>query len=176
MAQASPLARHAQRHLHQPDQRGMTLLEVLVVLVIIGIVAATVSPPMARVIESVRFKTTADGVAEQIRALRIAALLEQKDLTLRAQAGQGTDDATNGSARLSGPVGTPGPGLTLALGGPDERALALPPGWSLTGDDLVFLKNGVCLGGDVVLLAPRGRAKTLQFKAPDCAMDDRPQR
>ncbi|MEO0832604.1 MAG: prepilin-type N-terminal cleavage/methylation domain-containing protein [Pseudomonadota bacterium] len=157
------------------SQQGMTLLEVLVVLVIIGIVAATVSPPMARIVESVRFKTTADGVAEQIRALRIAALLEQQDLTLRAQTEETIQNQRRDAGR-SGPVGDPDAGLALALGGPDERALALPPGWFLSGDELVFLKNGVCLGGTVVLLAPAGRAKTMRFKAPDCAMDDRPTR
>ncbi|MEL6791447.1 MAG: prepilin-type N-terminal cleavage/methylation domain-containing protein, partial [Pseudomonadota bacterium] len=97
------------------SQQGMTLLEVLVVLVIIGIVAATVSPPMARIVESVRFKTTADGVAEQIRALRIAALLEQQDLTLRAQTEETIQNQRRDAGR-SGPVGDPDAGLALALG------------------------------------------------------------
>ena len=149
----------------QSAQSGMTLLEVLVTLVIIGLVTATAAPPMSRVVESVSFRTQTDAVAREIRDLRIAALLEQRQVTLRAATRQtSTVPDTNG-------LSPPDPGdVPFAGEKPSDgyASVILDPGWSLAGDNIVFLKTGICLGGSVILTAPSGRVRTLDFAAPDC--------
>ncbi len=154
-------------------QSGMSLLEVLVVLVILGLTVVVTGPPMFKILESVAFKTETDDLARQISSLRVAALLEKRTLTLEAQA-LATYGNANDVEGVSGKIGqqiTPVNENLTRSETENLRSVSLPEGWILEGDDIVFLKTGVCLGGTIILKAPSGRAKTLAFRAPECEMN-----
>ena len=51
---------------------------------------------------------------------------------------------------------------------PGDQA-TLPEGWRLTGEPLVFLPSGACLGGTLTLEGPTGRSVTKRFDPPRCA-------
>ena len=160
------------------NQSGMTLLEILVVLVIIGIVVATAAPPLFRTLESVDFKTTSDEIAADIANLRVEAVLLRDTITLSAKlpAGEGgTDNATqsgNGAFQPDNNVFSEN-AVTRPESAPQggaHREIKVPTGWEIAGDDIVFLKTGVCLGGVVRVKAPSGRSRQLAFRAPDCTL------
>ena len=165
------------------NQSGMTLLEILVVLVIIGIVVATAAPPLFRTLESVDFKTTSDEIAADIANLRVEAVLLRDTITLSANlpAGEGETDGVNQSggdqARAQTPAASFDAQSENTIARPESaqqggalRQIKVPTGWEIAGDDIVFLKTGVCLGGVVRVKAPSGRSRQLAFRAPDCTL------
>lgn len=181
-------------------QAGMTLLEVLVVLVIIGVVIGVMSPSLVKVVESVSFKTKTDAIVRQIQDLRIAALMERRTLALSQNlkiTQADTRDATSGlqfdeinqltteekeqgrdDISPNNPVDNPDLTISPAISEAQSsavsaylsREVSLEEGWGISGDDVIFLKTGVCLGGDVTLSAPSGRKRILKFQAPDCRL------
>lgn len=172
---------HGASTLIRTHQRGMSLLEILVVLAILGLTLVVAAPPMFRVLESVSFKMETDDIKRQISDLRIIALLEKRTVTLDArlidevesnstEGGSGDDDRTNAGTSAGAPGGISLPAASPFRIDKDLRLVTLPEGWSLEGDNLVFLKTGICLGGTVMLHSPSGRARTLNFKAPDCEL------
>lgn len=57
---------------------GLTLLELLVVITILGLLAGLVGPPMGRWLDDWRLRTAAERVAQTIRYARARALFEQR--------------------------------------------------------------------------------------------------
>jgi prepilin-type N-terminal cleavage/methylation domain-containing protein len=122
--------------------RGFSLLEMLVVLVILGMAAALVAPPLARTVERVR----ESGEREDI-ARRLGALPAQVRSEGRARAWAAGD----------------------ALAAP---AAAWPEGWRVVAvTPLRIGANGFCAGADVQAAGP-SRVHRLRLVAPDCRVED----
>ncbi len=127
-------------------QLGVTLLEILVVLAIMGALVAITAPALDRYIDAATFKSRTELVGRDIARLRISALVERRTI-LFPQADQRGNQTYIG---LSEP---------------------LPDGWSIEGQPVVFLESGACVGGELTLTAPDGRAVKLAFDAPHCRFD-----
>ena len=124
--------------------RGFTLLEVIVVLAIMGMVAAVVAPAAVRGIDSWRRQADMDALGEQVRALPGRARASGKAITI-------DDDA-------------------LAA---EEPPLRMAPGWTLSvPEPWQVHANGVCDGGPLVARDPAGNERAWQVQGPFC--DPRP--
>lgn len=122
-----------------PAPRGFTLLEVIVVLAIMGLVAAVATPAVVRGIDSWRRQAQADAVMDQLRGLPARARAAGRPIEVS-------------DASLAGES----PPLQVEAG----WTLAVPEPWSVQA-------NGVCQGGRVELHGD-GRALALQAAAPFC--------
>ena len=125
---------------------GFTLLELLVVMAVIGLLAAVVTPNLQRLVGSFDRATRRDGLIADVAAL-----------SYRAYAiGQSFELADGGFAEL------------LRDGNP---VLAVPQGWRVeVVAPIRFGFNGRCSGGQVTLVAPDGARELLSLAAPACAL------
>lgn len=122
--------------------RGFSLLEMLVVLVILGMAAALVAPPLARTVDRVREAGAHDDVRRQLQHLPMRARAEGRALTVDA--------------------GQPLP----------DFGRAWPEGWSVRAlTALRIHASGVCERADVRVETPDS-ARTWRLRAPDCFAAD----
>ncbi|MEL6371106.1 MAG: type II secretion system protein [Pseudomonadota bacterium] len=124
-------------------QTGFSLFEMLAVLAIMGVILAVTAPSLGRIIDSYMFNSKADGFERGITALRVQAYTKGRRFVLGA--GAQISEADN----------------------PPIAAL-IAAGWTFAGDDIVILETGVCLGGDIALIAPSGRSRVYALDAPAC--------
>lgn len=127
-------------------QRGVSLIEILVVLAIIGALVAVTAPSLDRYLDSLTFNTKTQSIARDIARLRIKALVERRTLFF-PQADERGAAAYDG---LSEP---------------------LPEGWAIEGDPVIFFESGACTGGALSVTAPGERSVLLNFSAPHCHFD-----
>ena len=130
----------------QTRQRGVSLIEILVVLAIIGALVAVTAPSLDRYLDALTFNTKTQSIARDIARLRIKALVERRMLFF-PQADESGAAAYDG---LSDP---------------------LPEGWSIEGDPVIFFESGACSGGALSISAPDARTAKLNFSAPHCRFD-----
>ena len=122
--------------------RGFTLLEMLVVLVILGLVASIVAPPLARTVDRVRESGERDEVK---RILGRLPLLARKAGTA-----------------LDVPAGEVLPS-TLAV---------FPEGWMVVAiSGLSVSASGFCRRAEVEARSPNQRFRW-RLNSPDCAVED----
>lgn len=125
------------------SSRGFTLLELLIVLALIGLVAALVVPGLSRTYEAI---ASSGERADVIRAL--------EGIPLRVRA-SGRDLAIE-------------PGDAKAL----DAVLDLPDGWQVTLDEpLRIARSGVCAPAKAKV-AGRGAVETWTLTAPSCGVVD----
>lgn len=124
-------------------ESGFSLLEMLIVLAIMGLMLSLVGVRSITAIESTRFASTADGGIASIRLLRAEAMLNDMPLYV---IGSGT----------------------LALHNGQIRALDLPQGWTVSGDNILISKTGICNGGQLTLQDPTNRRATYALSPPLC--------
>lgn len=124
-------------------QAGFTLLEMLVVMAIIGLAAATVVPALARVVAAVRHDSEAQDIVDQLGQLAFRAYSSGKAIVL--------SEAAQKSAR--------------------PAIVEVPSGWVLSiAQPIHFNAMGLCDGGNVAIVAPDGDVTSLRLAAPDCAI------
>jgi general secretion pathway protein H len=122
--------------------RGFTLLELAVVLLVLGLAAAVVAPPMGRSLESIRLRAEVAGVASFLRAARERAITRRDALEVAIEA--------DGHALvLRASDGAEGFRAVRRLA-PSLRIEADPP----RGPALTFLAYGASTGGRFRLAAP----------------------
>ena len=126
------------------EQQGYTLLEIVVVLAIMGLVAAMVAPAAVRSIDSWRRQADTDALAEQVRSLPGRARARGRAIVIDDEALAGEDPPLRGE-----------PGWVLSV----------PTPWRVHA-------NGVCDGGPLVARDPAGNERAWQVQGPFC--DPRP--
>jgi len=118
---------------------GYTLLELLVVLAILGLVAALAVPPLLRTVEAWQRQAAIDEVMEQVRGLPMRARALGRTIVIDA------DSLASGEPPLRAPGGW---------------TLEAPQSWRVNG-------NGACEAGELLLVAS-GREVPLIVHAPFC--------
>lgn len=119
---------------------GFTLLEIIVVLAIMGMVAAIATPAVVRGIDTWRRQAQADALMDQLRGLPSRARAAGRPIEISA-------------ASLAG----------------ESAPLVVDPGWTLAVPvPWLVQANGVCQGGSVELHGDDGRILPLQATSPFC--------
>lgn len=121
-------------------QQGFTLIEILVVLVIAGLLAALAAPAMQRTVGGVERGSQRAALAGEITALAYRAWVEGKPYTL------------GGDAEA-----------------PTAYRLSVPAGWQVEfPKPITYAFNGICSGGGLVLHGPDGWREDLRLEGPRC--------
>lgn len=115
--------------------RGFSLIELLMVLLLVGIMAGVAGPPIGRFLDSLEFKKQTSKIMATIRYARLKAVTEGKYLVMTATEGE---EALG--LNLSGAVNEVRP-LELA----EEATLEIDP------LELVFSPEGYATPGTLVL-------------------------
>lgn len=127
----------------QARARGFSLLEILVAMAIMGLLLAVAAPALGRHLEALSFDREADRVLRDVRALRLRALMERREIVF--------DPET-----------------------PETHLGPLPERLRLSGDKIVFLSTGACIGGDLTVEAINGRRRDIALTPPRCAREESP--
>lgn len=123
------------------QNRGFTLLELLVVLTLIGLIAGMVGPRFIDMAERMRDRNEWLQLQQLINELPIDAQQTSKIIEI----------------------------------GPKGSALPLPKGWGLRATRPIrYLANGICLGGELLVLREGEIARRVQLDAPYCQWQGRP--
>ena len=161
VAQRAPKASRGPRDRPWPvpgDQRGMTLLELLIMLGVMAVVLAAAAPGMRSTVEAYRLDGSVREVTSRIFMSRQLAVRDKTNYVLRV-------DPVNDRYFAFGDAdgdGVPDPGETTL--GPYE----LQPDMSLvnlswTGNRMVFFPNGrTSETGDIRIADGNGRTKTIR--------------
>ncbi len=126
---------------------GFTLLELLVVMMVVGLMAALVAPSLEKLVGSADRATRRDGLVADIAALSYRAY----------SLGQGFELNNESQAKL------------LRDGNP---VLAVPSGWRVELEKPIrFGFGGWCSGGNLRLISPDRVVEQLLLAAPDCRIE-----
>lgn len=128
-------------------EAGFSLLEMLVVLAIMGVVLSMVGLRLSSTIESTRFVKTAESAMEDIRLMRLRALLDEKATVI----------------------------VTSQFFSPEENAMPLrlerlnvPEDWTVSGDNISISTTGYCTGGRIHISDNKGRNISFDLYEGSC--------
>jgi len=122
--------------------RGFSLLEMLVVLVLLGMAAALVAPPLARTVDRVRESGEREDVRRALSRLPVLAREQGRSIEFVAGA----------------PIELPG--------------RLWPEGWGIVATSSIRIEaSGWCGGGEVRATGPAG-PRRWRLAPPDCRVED----
>ena len=139
----------------RPAAAGFTLLELMVVLTLVGLIAALAAPNLQGLYGSVTRATERDYILDQFADLGAEALLRGRDYVVLDSV------RTVGEAEAAiPPVGY------------EAFPLDVPEGWQVRLDRPLFVRaNGVCLGGAATLLHQESAPIRIELRAPYCRVE-----
>lgn len=160
-------------------QRGFTLLEMLVVMVLLGLVTSLALPAMQRWHDAVQLRAQAGLVVDVLRAAAFQAAATRSDRVVDAtsftQAAAPSAAVPAGSASAAAAtLGTPTTPDTPASGAgtramPDHVAVTLASGWTVADvQPATFRANGLCDAGSFTLKPPAGNPVSIKVDGPVC--------
>jgi prepilin-type N-terminal cleavage/methylation domain-containing protein len=132
------------------NQRGVTLIELIVVWVIVGACAVLTIPKIGGWLEHYRLGSTARDVASLMRTAQVDAVSKNTEHRVRIDQGTGTLILQRNTG-----------GLWV-----DDRSLSIPPGirikeMTIPGGIAVFWPNAMSSSGSLTLRNPRGFQKRI---------------
>ena len=133
---------------------GFTLVELLVVLLLVGLLAALALPNLYRIYDNLARRGERDHILNQLASLGHEAMLQR-----RAYAVFGTDERPE--EELASYVDY------------QPYPLDVPEGWQVRLEKPLLVRaNGVCLGGEVTLAYADTVGVTVSLEAPFCLLPD----
>jgi general secretion pathway protein G len=133
-------------------ERGFSLLELLIVLVIIGGMGAIAAPSLTTLYDRITFSMAREDVERAIGALPRKAQASGRSIMLPATPDKQSDKPQDAPTL---------PTMALAQ-------ITLPKGWSLVVEKpIVFRFDGLCLGGKVTIKTEHVSSNYL-LEAPFC--------
>jgi prepilin-type N-terminal cleavage/methylation domain-containing protein len=156
-------------------QRGFTLVEMLVVMVLLGLMTSLALPAMQRWHDAVQVRARAAAIVETLRAAAFAAGANRREIVL--------DERCCGSPEVgTAPVGAtaaavetrPPTAAEVPAGGPEPTRvqIPLPANWQVVRVTTArFLANGLCRAGDIQLLTERGEPLQVVVRGPVCTVE-----
>lgn len=119
------------------SEAGVTLIELIVLLAVMGLITALAGPQLYRTFDAFRFSLGRDDIERQLASLNQKAFLENRNLLLLSQPLRGADAAREQAEQLAA--------LDAAA-----ITLNLTQGWSITlPQPILYRSNGMCDGGTV---------------------------
>lgn len=118
-------------------EAGVTLIELIVLLAVMGMITALAGPQLYRTFDAFRFRLGRDDVERQLASLNQKAFLENRNLLLMSQPARGVE-AAQSRAEL--------------LDAQDAAAITLnlTQDWTITAaQPILYRSNGMCDGGTV---------------------------
>lgn len=138
-----PIFRHRDK-----NERGFTLLEVLVVLAIFGIILSLAGARMMGSIESARFARLSDAIMAEVLVVRAEAMLSNEPRVIATQTMSRADIESVPTAYL--------------------KRFTLPEGWSVTGAPVHITQSGICQGANLRIMSDKQRIADYLLKPPYC--------
>lgn len=136
-------------------EAGVTLIELIVLLAIMGMITALAGPQLYRTFDAFRFSLGRDDVERQLASLNQKAFLENRNLLLMSQPARGVD-AARAQAEL------------LAAQDALAITLNLTQGWAIeVQQPILYRANGMC-GGGTVRVDVGAYAYLYQLSPPRC--------
>lgn len=150
---------------------GVTLLELVVVLALLGLLAALALPNLQRLYEGFARTTERDRILEQFAGLGREAMLRGRTYLILGDSPQWAEGQACPARRASGLDADP-LGMSCGSGLADGYALHeldLPEGWEVRlNRPLVIRANGVCLGAQLRLIHRGKTVAQVPLIAPHC--------
>ena len=143
------------RHPAPDAQRGITLVELVVVLALLAVLAAVALPNLERLTASMTRDTQLEHIKNQIATLGATAMLDGRDYIVLGTDPESSEDL---EARLMGRTRYP---------------LDVPDGWAVVIEEPILIRaSGVCLGGRVTLTHEQIEPVHVDLEAPFCRVED----
>lgn len=138
---------------------AFTLIEVLLVIVVMGIVAAIAIPSFVHSIQGQRLSIAARTVTTVARYARSMAVLKQSDLVLTFNLANGQIDLVGSDTNL--------PGFSRAISGVRLQEVVVEGAGAVSEGtcSVPFLRNGVCIPFAVTIVDPNGNYVILKVDA-----------
>ena len=154
---------------------GFTLLELLVVLALVGLVAAIAFPNLERLYAAVTRETERDHILDQFAGLGLRAMRQGRSFVVFDAVGprdlSPPDSTESGAAPEAAGSAVPDHGST-ALAGLTPYAIDLPEGWEIRLDPpLVVRASGVCLGASLTLYHQGEAEPPIDLDPPWCRVE-----
>jgi prepilin-type N-terminal cleavage/methylation domain-containing protein len=132
------------------NQRGVTLVELIVVWLIVGVCAALVIPKIGGWLQHYRLRSTARDIASLMRMAQASAVARNADFRVRVDEGAGTFILQRNTGGLWA----------------DDRSLSIPPGirikeMTIEGGTALFWPNATSSSGSLTLRDSRGLEKRI---------------
>ena len=161
---------------------GFTLLELLVVLALVGLVAAIAFPNLERLYGAVTRETERDHILDQFAGLGLRAMRQGRNFVVFGAGGPGGPGfsvspesgaaftAETGAAFAAGnSASTPSDAESASLAGYTPYAIEAPEGWEIRLEPPLRVRaNGVCLGATLILRYQGEAEPRIELMAPWC--------